>query len=325
MPRIGVLTQRRTGGSSWDADLDTLATALYVRADDLLKSFPEHLPWRPTVGIAPRITDAEMVTLSVMQALLGHTSEARWLRFAGEHLRHLFPYLPQQPGYNKRLRRLAATLNWLIGALARDTSVWTDDVWVVDSTPGGVRPLPGDGPPLDLAGWAEYGYCASHSRYFWGLRLHLVATLHGLPIGYALTGAKADERQVLLDLLHDDPTLAASRPGQILLADKNYFGRDFEATIADAGHPAAAPRPQGRTRTTRRPVLQTAAPDRRVDLRHPQRTTRPRTARRTHPPRSPRPRPTTHAGHDHRDLAQRPHRPTRQTITPGLRPLTPWN
>jgi len=30
------------------------------------------------------------------------------LRFAGEHLRHLFPFLPQQPGYNKRLRRLAA-------------------------------------------------------------------------------------------------------------------------------------------------------------------------------------------------------------------------
>src|ERR1035437_5285275 len=86
-----------------------------------------------------------------------------------------------------------------------------------------------------LAGWAEYGYCASHFRFFWGLRLHLVATLHGLPIGYALTGAKADERQVLLDLLHDDPTLAASRPGQILLADKNYVGRDFEASIAERG------------------------------------------------------------------------------------------
>ena len=218
-----------------DADLDTLATALYARADDLLKSFPEHVPWRPAVGIAPRICDAEMVTLSVMQALLGHTSEARWLRFAGEHLRHLFPYLPKQPGYNKRLRRLATTLNWLIGVLARDTSVWSDDVWVVDSTPVECARSRETVRRSDLAGWAEYGYCASHSRFFWGLRLHLVATLHGLPIGYALTGAKADERQVLLDLLHDDPTLASSRPGQILLADKNYYGREFEATIAGAG------------------------------------------------------------------------------------------
>jgi hypothetical protein len=40
----------------------------------------------------------------------------------------------------------------------------------------------------DLAGWAQYGYCASHSRYFWGLRLRLECTLGGLPIAFALTG-----------------------------------------------------------------------------------------------------------------------------------------
>jgi len=218
-----------------DADLDTLATALYARADDLLKSCPERCPVRPAVGIAPRITDAELVTLAVLQALLGHTSEARWLRFASGRLRHLFPYLPQQPGYNKRLRRLAATLNWLLTALGADTSMWTDDVWVVDSTPVECARSRDAVRRSELAGWAEYGYCASHSRYFWGLRLHLIATLQGLPIGYALTGAKADERQTLLDLLADDPTLAAARPGQTLIADKAYFGRDFEATLAGAG------------------------------------------------------------------------------------------
>ena len=218
-----------------DADLDTLATALYARTDDLLKSHPERLPYRPEVGIAPQITDAEIITLSVMQALLGHTSEARWLRHATAHLRHLFPYLPQQPGYNKRLRKLAGTLNWLVGMLGRDTSLWTDDVWVVDSTPVECGRSRETTRRSDLAGWAEYGHCASHSRYFWGLRLHLVATLHGLPIGYVLTGAKADERQVLLDLLHDDPTLAGARPGQILIGDKNYFGQDFQTALADQG------------------------------------------------------------------------------------------
>jgi hypothetical protein len=218
-----------------DADLDTLATALYARTDDLLKASPERVPVRPAVGIAPRICDAEVVTLAVLQALLGFTSEARWIRYADAHLRHLFPYLPKQPGYNKRLRQLASTVNWLTGALARDTTVWTDDVWVVDSTPVECARSRDAVRRSDLAGWAEYGYCASHSRYFWGLRLHLVATLHGLPIGYALTGAKADERQVLLELLDSDPTLAAGRPGQVLIADKNYYGRDFEATLADAG------------------------------------------------------------------------------------------
>lgn len=57
----------------------------------------------------------------------------------------------------------------------------------------------------ELAGWAEYGYCASHSRYFWGLRLHLLCTLQGLPVGFALTGAKADEREVLLGILESTP------------------------------------------------------------------------------------------------------------------------
>jgi hypothetical protein len=52
-----------------DADLDTLATALYVKTDDLLKAFPERVPWRPRVGFTPKISDAEMVTLAVMQAL----------------------------------------------------------------------------------------------------------------------------------------------------------------------------------------------------------------------------------------------------------------
>ena len=118
-----------------DADLDTLATALYVRVDDLLMTHPERGPWRPEVGIAPKITDAELVTLAVMAALLGYTSEARWLRFARVQLRSLFPYLPQQPGYNKRLRALAGTVGWLIGMLARDTSLCSDDVWLADSTP----------------------------------------------------------------------------------------------------------------------------------------------------------------------------------------------
>jgi len=72
-----------------DADLDTLATALCACTDDLLKSHPERVPYRPEVGIAPQIGDAEIITVSVMQALLGHTGEARWLRHARAHLGHL--------------------------------------------------------------------------------------------------------------------------------------------------------------------------------------------------------------------------------------------
>jgi Transposase DDE domain len=214
-------------------DLDTLATALYARTDDLLKESPQLAPVRPAVGIAPRLSDAELVTLAVLQALLGFTSEARWIRHAGAHLRHLFPYLPQQPGYNKRLRGARGLVRHCTRVLAASTSLWTDDVWVVDSTPVECARSRETVRRSELAGWAQYGYCASHSRWFWGLRLHLLCTLHGLPVGFALAGAKADERQVLLGILADGEL--AGRAGQTIIGDKGYYGRDFEAALAAAG------------------------------------------------------------------------------------------
>ena len=64
----------------------------------------------------------------------------------------------------------------------------------------------------DLAGWAGYGYCATHSRFFWGLRLYLVCTPAGLPIIWALADPKLDERQVLTAVLDHDRHLIAERP-----------------------------------------------------------------------------------------------------------------
>jgi hypothetical protein len=236
-----------------DAALDTLATALYVTTDDLLKTAPHLAPWRPAVGIAPKLSDAELVTLAVMQALLGFPSEARWLRYARAHLGHLFPYPPKQPGYNKRLRAAADLILRVIRALASDTTFWTDDVWVADSTPVECGRSTQTVHRSELAGWAEYGYCASHSRYFWGLRLHLVCTLHGLPVGFALTGAKADEREVLLGILAADPALLAARPGQTLITDKTTSAvpsrRRWPPRAGGCCAPRARASPSGPART----------------------------------------------------------------------------
>ena len=216
-----------------DTDLDTLATAIYVSTDDLLKARPDLTPWRPAVGMKPLVSDAELVTLAVLSAVLGFDDEARWVRHVRAQWRHLFPYLPHQSGYNKRLRRLGPVMVAMIEHLAADTSVALDDVLVVDSTPVECARSRETVKRSDLAGWAEYGYCASHSRYFWGLRLHLVCTLHGLPIAYALTGAKADERTVLADLIDSTPALAGG--GRTIIADKNYYGRDFESALTANG------------------------------------------------------------------------------------------
>ena len=232
-----------------DADLDTFVTALYVTIDDALRTRPELRQWRPKVGLVPKLADAELVTLAVLQALLGFTSETRFLRHARGHLRHLFPYVPNQSGYNKRLRKAEAQLKAVIRLLATDTDLWGDDTWVMDSTPvecGRSRPT---ALRSDLAGWASYGYCASHSRWFWGLRLHLVCTPTGLPVTFALANPKIDEREVARDLFDAEPGLL--RPGQTILADKGYASREFEAYLGEHGatlvRPATA---RERRRTT---------------------------------------------------------------------------
>ena len=74
-------------------DLDTLATALYVRTDDLLKESPQLAPCRPEIGIGPKLSDAELVTLAVMQALLGHAhvdTTARYIHLAPTHVKAEF-------------------------------------------------------------------------------------------------------------------------------------------------------------------------------------------------------------------------------------------
>ena len=229
-------------------DIETLATALYVKIDDMLRDWPDLAPERPAEGIAPTLSDGELLALAVMSALLGFTSERRWLRYADENLAGMFPRRIGQSGYNKRLRKAFPLFIRVIRMLAMDTSLWSDDVWVVDSTPVECGRSRKTARRSDAAGWAQYGYCASHSRYFWGLRLHLVCTLTGLPVLFALSGAKADERAILLDMLETGQDVADAHPGQTVIGDKNYFGRHFEADLTERNLALLRPARKGEAR-----------------------------------------------------------------------------
>jgi hypothetical protein len=214
-------------------DIETLATALYVKIDDMLRDWPGLAPVRPAGGTPLTLSDAELLTMAVMSALLGFTSERRWLRYADKELAGMFPQTIGQSGWNKRVRKAFFLFIRVIRMLAMDTSLWSDDVWVVDSTPVQCGCSRETVRRSGAAGWAEYGYCASHSRYFWGLRLHLVCTLSGLPVMFALAGAKADEREILLGMLKAAGDVTAAHPGQVIIGDKNYFGRAFEADLTE--------------------------------------------------------------------------------------------
>src|SRR5215208_6501853 len=170
------------------ADLDLLLIAVFCPADDLLP--------RRAKNARRRIIDAEVVTLCVAQALLGIASDRRFLALAATRLGHLFSQLPQQPGYFKRRQRLGDVIEALIAEFARHSPGWHDTLLVVDSTPVECARSVETVRRSQLADAADYGYCRSHSRYFWGFRLHALFALDGTPRALSLTSPKSDERDV---------------------------------------------------------------------------------------------------------------------------------
>ena len=213
-----------------DADLDLLLTTVFVTADDLLPDRRKNA--------ARSVTDAEVVTLCVAQAIMGIPSDRRFLAVAGKRLAHLFPRLPQQPGYFKRRRRLADTLEWLIGMFASESPGFYDDLLLIDSTPVECARSRETVKRSALADAADYGYCRSHSRYFWGFRLHAIFAADGTPRALQLASPKIDERDVGLRLLER----TRRHGGEILLGDKGYAGRQFAAEVAGLGATLVRPR-----------------------------------------------------------------------------------
>jgi Transposase DDE domain len=211
------------------ADLDLLLIAVFCAADDLLPKARNN---------AKRIvTDAEVITLCVAQAIMGITSDPRFLAVARKRLMHLFPELPDRAGFYKRRESLSDTIEALIAQFAAHSPGFEDDVLLVDSTPvecarsretvkrGGASSLADA-----ISDAADYGYCASHSRFFWGFRLHTLFAMDGTPRAIALTSPKLDEKAVCLQLV----ARCHRQPGQFLtlIGDKNFRGVQFEADLA---------------------------------------------------------------------------------------------
>jgi len=210
-----------------DADLDLLLIAVFCTADDLLlvKSY----------NARRIVTDAEVVTLCVAQAIMGITSDPRFMAVAAKRLTHLFPRIPQRSGFYKRRELLSDTIEVLIDEFARHSPGYHDTVLLVDSTPvescrsretvkrGGVSSLDDA-----LTNAADYGFCASHSRYFYGFRLHALFALDGTPRALTLTSPKVGERDVALAML-----ARVQRTGHVVvIGDKGYAGKSFQADAA---------------------------------------------------------------------------------------------
>lgn len=223
-----------------DADLDLLLISVYCTADDLLP--------RPRANARRKLSDAEIVTLCVAQALMGKPSDRRFLKAARRQLGHLFPILPSQDAFHKRRERLGETIEWLTGVFAAQSPGAADDLVLLDSTPVECGRSLETARRSRLAEVCGYGYSRSHSRWFWGVRLHLACAPDGTPRAAAIVAADRPEREVALTLLP-----RALRGGETIVCDKGYAGRDFAEQVSQLG--ATVLRPARRNEPQRGPHL----------------------------------------------------------------------
>lgn len=204
-------------------DLDTLLIALYVLIDDHV--IP---PQRRRAGRPKKLADAELVCLAVAQVLVGARSEHHWLRMCYGRLGHLFPYLPTQPGYPKRLKAATPLICRTMLSLATLCPSWIDDLRLVDATPVPCGASRETVRRSEVTGWAGYGYCAARSRWYWGLKRYLITTAEGMPVAWCLAAPNLGEREVAQELVGPAGEHGALRPGMILVADKGLSGKELE-------------------------------------------------------------------------------------------------
>jgi hypothetical protein len=212
------------------ADLDTLLTALYVELTDRI--IPSHGFSRSGPGRPPEVTDAELVCLAVAQVLLRFDDERHWLRAAASRVGHLFPRLLAQSEYNDRVKAAAPLMEAALRWLAGQTPGTAEMLRLMDATPVPCGQSAVTAKRSDLFGWAGYGYCPSHSRWYWGAKLLLLVTCDGTVTGFCLA----------------NPKLAGnvSRPASCWSTSPRPGTRRPRPGRALGPHPPAAPRPQHR-------------------------------------------------------------------------------
>jgi IS5 family transposase len=213
-----------------DADLELLLISVFCTADDLLPEAPRNAQ--------RRLTDAEVLTLCVAQVIIDEPSDRRFLRAARQQLRELFPYLPTQSALHKRRAQLRETFDWLCGVFAERSPGAHDATVLLDSTPVEAGRSVDTARRSELAETAGYGYSRSHSRWFWGYRLHLVCSPDGTPRAAMLVGADRKEREVARDYLL--PRLAGR--ATTVICDKGYAGREFAEHARGLGLTIIRPR-----------------------------------------------------------------------------------
>lgn len=199
-------------------------TSIYVFVDDTLKGHPDWAHWRTSPNARPELTDAEVITIALLQGCLGVATLKQTYRYVADNHRNAFPHLCSYGQWIARLHRLTPLVGLLLRASVLRHSM-PHRLYLMDSKPipvckpirhGRVRLLSDEG--------AYFG--KNRCGWFYGFKLHLLCHQTGVILGAVLTPGNVDDR---------DPAIALAWgvQGGVTLADLGYPGEEFEAELLE--------------------------------------------------------------------------------------------
>lgn len=191
-------------------------TRIYVFVDDHLKAHPGQAAWRRSPNGAPAFTDAEVLTVGLLQGAFGCATLKKTYQMVAANWRRAFPLLPSYGQWVARLHTLSALVGQLLQASLGVCGL-DGRLYMIDGLPvrlckpirhGRVRLLREDG--------AYFG--KGSTGWFFGFKLHALVHHSGQIVSAVLTPANFDEREAAL-------ALCLSVDGGVVLGDLGYRSR----------------------------------------------------------------------------------------------------
>lgn len=211
------------------ATFEDFILLVYTVIDDLYQQFaPLSVSGRRNFQNA-KLSDSEIITLSICGELFGIDSEKAWYSFVKRNYRHLFPDLCCRTRFNRTRRALLQVTELLRQKLCLTFPVPVSRYFVIDSFPLAVckfgrarycRSFRTDG--------ANYGKCPSKKETYYGFKVHALITLEGYITAFEITPASVDDREGLRDF-------AESYLGLTILGDKGYTGETLLRDMQEKG------------------------------------------------------------------------------------------
>lgn len=202
---------------------------VYTIIDDLYHQFvPTSVSQRRNVDTA-KMSDSEIITLSICGELAGIDSENAWYSFVKRNYRHLFPRLCSRTRFNRTRRALLQVTELLRQKLTHSFPIPTSRYFVIDSFPLPVckfgrarycRSFRVDG--------ANYGKCPSKKETYFGFKVHALITIEGYITAFEITPASVDDREGLRDFAENHLCLT-------VLGDKGYTEEQLWEDMQEKG------------------------------------------------------------------------------------------